>query len=413
MGSRRVRLIERRKMLGFTQETFAEANGVDPSTVVRWETGRAAPHPAQRPRMATLLQVTPEGLVDLLTDAPHAVVAQPPSLLPDGDDVKRRTMLTIGLGMGAAALMPTTRAAAAPAVDDPVSRALFRLPDVPAPSRADLDASAAQARHLLHEAQYARLGEMLPILIAGARAAEADDVAARAYVLLAQLAIKNYHPSYAPVAATYARIHAERTGDPVVMGEAAHSMAITMRRAGEYRDAIDHLSSAAANLDAQPDRLAMRGSMLLTAAYAAAQAGWRSEALDLMAAAEDTAARRESAGRMLYLPGVFGHEQVAGYRISVHQALGETTEAIRYGSLVDLRSLPNAERRGRMCMDMARVWRDAKEPERCFAALRALEGHAPEEAQRPKVRAITADLLTTGRELPGLREFAQRTGAAA
>lgn len=61
-------------------------------------------------------------------------------------------------------------------------------------------------------------------------------------------------------------------------------------------------------------------------------------------------------------------------------------------------------------MDVARVWRDLGEPERAFSALRALEQYAPEEARRPKVRAITSELMTLNGEIPGLRRFAQRIG---
>ncbi|GAA2266858.1 helix-turn-helix transcriptional regulator [Kitasatospora cystarginea] len=325
-------------------------------------------------------------------------------------DVNRRKVLALGLGVGIAAALPSTAAAAEP--EGVMERSLFRLRDVAPAPRTALVSSLAEARRLFHEAQYAELGRMLPILISGAVASNTHDVAARAYALLAQLAIKNYK-GFAWIASERARAQAELTGDPVVMGEAAQAMAITMRRAGEYQAAIEHLHEAAVRLDEKPEQLALRGSLLLTASYSAAQAGWRGQAMEFVGEAEETATRRETAAQTLYIPGVFGLDQTSVYRISIHHALGETDQALTYSSKVDPRGLPNAERRGRMCMDVARVWRDAGEPERAFGALRALEQYAPQEARRPKVRSITTELLTTNGEIPGLRRFAQRIGVAA
>ncbi|MEU6864408.1 hypothetical protein ABZ924_14205 [Streptomyces sp. NPDC046876] len=62
-------------------------------------------------------------------------------------------------------------------------------------------------------------------------------------------------------------------------------------------------------------------------------------------------------------------------------------------------------------MDVARVWQGLDEPLKAFHALRALASYAPEEATRPKVRAVASELLVTNPEMPGLRRFAQRTGA--
>ena len=126
--------------------------------------------------------------------------------------------------------------------------------------------------------------------------------------------------------------------------------------------------------------------------------------------AEEAATRKETASQKLYIPGAFGLDQARVFRISVHQTLDKGEQALNYASKLDARRLPNAERRGRMCMDVARVRRDLGEPERAFSALHALEQYAPEEARRPKVRAITSELTALNGEIPGLRRFAQRIG---
>ncbi|PKV88188.1 helix-turn-helix domain-containing protein [Streptomyces sp. TLI_146] len=383
---RRARLIKR-----LSQDGVGASVGYSASWVSRVETGKIIPD-----------GVTLAALCDLLELSRDDVGLE-------RDDVHRRTMLTLGLGVGVAAVLPASAAATEP--KDLVERALFNLPESRPASREALSASLSQARNLFQEAHYTELGETLPSLISGSLASQAHDVAARAYVLLAQLAIKNYQ-GYSWIAADRAGGAAARSGNPVVMGEAAHAMAITMRRAGEYQAAIDHLEQAAARLDHGPDQLAMRGTLLLTASYSAAQAGWRGQALAFIGEAEETATRKETAAQKLYIPGVFGLDQTKVFRVSVHHALGEDDQALGYASKIDLRRLPNAERRGRTCMDIARVWRDLGEPDRAFSALRALERFAPEEARRPKVRAIASELAALNGEIPGLRRFSQRIGAA-
>ncbi|MCX5194848.1 helix-turn-helix domain-containing protein [Streptomyces sp. NBC_00249] len=328
-----------------------------------------------------------------------------------GNDVlHRRRMLALGLGAGLSVALPS------PAFAEGDSRALversiFHLPEAQPVSREALVTGLAQARDLFHEAQYVRLGKNLPRLISAASASGAHDVTARAHVLLAQLAIKN-HQQYAWIAADRARTHARMSGNPVIMGEAAHSMAISMRRAGEYEASVDQLQAAVSNLDERsPDHLAMRGVLLLTASYSSAQAGWKGQALGFLGEAEETASRKETETRKLYIPGVFSPDHTRLFRISVHHALGEGGEALRYASQVDPLRLPNAERRARMMMDVCRVFKDEGEPGRAFSALRAMEKYAPEEVRRPKVRAIASELLTLNGDIPGLRRFAQHIGA--
>ncbi|MCK2245458.1 MULTISPECIES: helix-turn-helix domain-containing protein [unclassified Crossiella] len=70
MASKRDGLAQRRSLLGFTQETFAEALGVERTTVTRWETGLTVPHIRLRPTMARLLQLPAEALAALLEAGP-------------------------------------------------------------------------------------------------------------------------------------------------------------------------------------------------------------------------------------------------------------------------------------------------------------------------------------------------------
>lgn len=59
-------LAARRKALGLTQESLAEALRVERSTVARWEQGTATPRPWYRRQLADALSLTPDELVPLL-----------------------------------------------------------------------------------------------------------------------------------------------------------------------------------------------------------------------------------------------------------------------------------------------------------------------------------------------------------
>lgn len=62
MAPRRRNLVQRRKSLGFTQESLAERLRVERSTVRRWESGESDPQPWLRPKIAQALELSSEQL---------------------------------------------------------------------------------------------------------------------------------------------------------------------------------------------------------------------------------------------------------------------------------------------------------------------------------------------------------------
>ncbi|MFE9293724.1 helix-turn-helix domain-containing protein [Streptomyces niveus] len=68
MASKRVRLAQRRKSAGFTQETLAEHLGVERSTVGRWESAETEPQAWLRPKLARALRISSDQLQAALDD---------------------------------------------------------------------------------------------------------------------------------------------------------------------------------------------------------------------------------------------------------------------------------------------------------------------------------------------------------
>uniref|UniRef100_A0AAU2VQD8 Helix-turn-helix domain-containing protein n=1 Tax=Streptomyces sp. NBC_00008 TaxID=2903610 RepID=A0AAU2VQD8_9ACTN len=105
-------LAERRRTLGYSQETLAELLGVDRTTVGRWESGKVAPQPPQRRSLATALEVSLQEL-DALLAPPRAAdrmaaghqFSEPPSA-GDPDEMIRREFLRILTVSGVFATLP-------------------------------------------------------------------------------------------------------------------------------------------------------------------------------------------------------------------------------------------------------------------------------------------------------------------
>lgn len=68
MAAKPVRLAQRRKAAGYSQEKLAEQLSVERSTIVRWESGETQPQPWVRPKLARALELSVGQLAELLIE---------------------------------------------------------------------------------------------------------------------------------------------------------------------------------------------------------------------------------------------------------------------------------------------------------------------------------------------------------
>lgn len=343
------------------------------------------------------------------------------------DDVRRRKLMASALGIGAGLAAGTPTASTSPS--DPAAAleyALLNPPTAQPVPHEKLTTALTAARDNYTAARYTALGQALPPLIAAAEATrdeatggarkQAQVLVARAYVLATELAVKQ-HADSAWATSVLALRAARASGAPVPVAEAARIVAITMRRAGRAPAAVDFLVNTATSLGAErgtppPEALAARTCLMLTAAYTAASTNQRGSALDLLQEATETARRIPIGKEPLGLFTIQASPaECAMYSISTHNALHTPDEGVRHVNNIIPAQLPTAERRARYFTDTARMWHQVGDSSRAYTALRAIEREAPEEARRPAIRALTADLLYSPGNLPGLKEFAVRTGA--
>lgn len=110
---------KRRKAMGYSQEQFAHALGVDRTTVGRWERRETQPTPEQRPKIAQLLRLDLSELDALLTplraDLPESAASLMSSPRGSGgiiDDMIRREFLRLLAVTGALTALDTQTAEA-------------------------------------------------------------------------------------------------------------------------------------------------------------------------------------------------------------------------------------------------------------------------------------------------------------
>jgi hypothetical protein len=271
--------------------------------------------------------------------------------------------------------------------------------------------------------QYIALADRLPALIAAAETTAinhpgpiAHQVLAESYNLSTRVLIKLEASGLEWLSADRA-LHAARAADnPLTLAESQRLVASVARRGGHHDHAQTLTLAAASHLDLSgarpaPEHLVMYGMLHCSAGYAAARAGDRDRANDLLAEAETTAAR---------LTGDRGRQQaltanVVSHRISAAYLLGDAGTALAYAHRLPLAVIPTTERRARLLVDVAMSYAQWDKPDLAYRTLLTAERTAPDEIRtRNAVRRLVTNLMAAPRQtaMPGLAALAARVHAS-
>ncbi|MGX8904677.1 helix-turn-helix domain-containing protein [Streptomyces netropsis] len=421
-----------------TQAQLAAIVGYSTSWVCRVETGEIIPAWEILARIAAALDIPPDDLITAShppgrdpawdprsprsSSGTAATVATGNHAIQE-DTVRRRRLLTGAAGFGAAVITgaPATAANRPPAdVGTWLETGLFHPPATGPVPLSQLDQALHRARADFRHTRYHTLGAQLPLLLAAADATRdhltghakeyASALAAYAYSLAGELASKQ-HSETVWVAADRALAAARASGQPAPLGEATRILSVAMRRAGRHHQAADLLTRTSRQLADDPTKQeqAVRAAMLLTCSYTVAHYGDRTAALHMVDEAQDIGRRIHYGSDLEQVTIQATPEQCESFRLSVFNKLNTPDDGVTVVSRISPKAFPTAERRARYYTDTARMWHQLGNDTKTFAALRAVEHEAPEEARRPSVKALTADLLYSSTNLPGLKDFAART----
>ena len=353
-----------------------------------------------------------------------------------GDDaVRRRELLAAAAGLAAAAAVPAVPPRAAARVGGPpvlvtdLEHVLYGAGPAADPVALPvLRRAVTTARADFQAAGYRKLAVAVPALIATATATrdaadgdgrlEAETLLAGAYTVAGNLMVKVNDDLMGLAAADRAVRAAERAQDPLALADARRGVAVVLRRTGRAAAAQDLVLRAAGAIDPAGDataaQLSMYGTLLSVAAYTAAVDGDRSAAHDLIGEAATAATRLGHDANHRFT--AFGPTNVALYRLSIAQVLGDNGTAVEEARTIRTAAITTPERRGRYWIDLARAYHQWGKHPQCYQALIAAERAAPADVRyRPPVHRMVTDLLRTDRrrELPGLLAFARRVGLAA
>jgi hypothetical protein len=272
-----------------------------------------------------------------------------------------------------------------------------------------LTAAVADVWGQFSAGRYSDLAKTLPSLLARLNAAclALDDQAqSRAFALCAEahrvaalVLLKLDDQGLAYLAADRSMRAAEASGDPVTVGTSATTITATLMSSGHFPTAITAASAYAERLDHDmpahtPESLSAYGAVLLRGAEAAARAGKRDTASELLGEADETARRLGIDGNLRNTS--FGPTNAKLYRVNLTVALGDAGSAVEAARKVDPGMIPTVERKATFLVDTARAFLQWGKHEKAYIALRAAEETAHEEvAGRPSVHQVVRDLVTS------------------
>lgn len=429
--------------VGLSQQELGDRFGSSASTISRFESGRRGLRDvAVLRRLAQVLDLPPEAFglnatradgVSSQRGAGGAPNVEPNPMTEEDDPVRRRAFLIAAGLAGSTVATSRVPASAAIAGPDPAGLLAHRLEAaLAAPAAYDarpvalksVQTALAVAAEDFHACRYLPLAERLPTLIttADSTLARGGDCApavttARVYNLVTRALVKLRSSGLEWISADRALRAASQGDDALTMAESQRLMGSVFRRTGHHDRARTLTLQAADQLNigrntAPPEALSLHGVLMCSAGYAAARAGDRERAADLLDEAQATAARLTDhpARHRALVTNVISHQVSAAY------VLGDAGTALHHARNADLRAFPNTERQGRFLVDVALAFAQWDKPQEAYSVLLDAERRAPGEIRtRSAVRGLVTDLMRHRRAvtLPGLRDLAIRTHALA
>ncbi|RLP94971.1 helix-turn-helix transcriptional regulator [Micromonospora sp. CV4] len=404
--------MQRRKMLGFSQERLAEVLGVERSTVVRWERAENDPQPWHRIRIAEALQVPLDQLQEILDDVS---VATPGGIMGDSTGNTQpgtRADLLAGLRAFLTRYLASDNRGSPSASLPVVRRAVARVHG--------LYQRASYVPASRHIPDVLRAATELTQSGSGIHRATAFKLLAAAYIAASKIACKVGDGETALLTADRAATSAQLADDQALAAVAAYQAACALLRfpdrLGEAEAvaaaSIDHL--ARPRPSPHPDLISAHGALLLLAAIIAARRGDVKQAGRHLAQAQSVAADLGSDQNRLWTG--FGPTNVTIHTVSAAVAAGNAERAIEIGSRLDTSRLPIAliGRRAQVHLDLAEAGATGSDGS-SLAVLHLLEAErvAPElPAANVQARTLLLNLLSKERRsaTPGLRPMAVRAG---
>jgi hypothetical protein len=381
--------------------------GLDPCAVSRHENGHKRPGRYYQKLYCEIYEASPAELGFLL--------------VPLAREAERELNASDGTALDPADVLATTRTpdstpACAPSppqrpegFDDLVA-ALVHHGAASSPNDAPIDLpaweqTASSAKRNSQASRYAlaisELTHMLSALPTVGASFDGDDaphvwtLCAHAYHTAAGVLLKLGHEALAHIAADRSMAFAERSEDPLAVGSSARIVAHALLSSGHLREARMTATSAAIRLDTHRpthQQLSVFGSLLLRAAIAAALAGDRAGALELLDEAENAAKPFGEDRNERWT--AFGPTNVLLHRVHVAVTLGDAGTALEHARSVDLNSLAVTERRACLCIDAARALVQWDRYAEACHMLTAAQQLAPEELiSRPSVRTMVGEIV--------------------
>lgn len=377
------RLRAKRRERALTQEQLAAASGVSQIMIAKIEQGR------RQPRMPVLFQLA------AALDAPIS------ELVDNRPRLDGRSEGASVLAIRDALLSP----AHLPGVD------LDSGDGEPTPSR-QLRASVTEAARLYWAGEFGKLAAILPALIAEARlsvqseGAPASSLLAQAYDLAAALMVHLGREDLATIGAERAVAAALVSDDELLHAMQLGSYAWVILHQGRLAEAEQLAAVTAERIEpsfsASDQRVAVYGSLLMTALAPAAAAGRDvGQYLSLASAAGARLGRRVSIYQSSFAPATV-HMQAC----HAHAVTGEPTKALAAARNIGPNDLTGISH-GRHLLDVAQAHVDARHPKAATAVLAQARALSPVWFRHQGIaRTLVNDLFEQERRIsPALRDL--------